>query len=452
MIAWPTPLEIFEELRFAAELLAAELLFALPFAKKKAGWLMRCAVGFALLLGAAQLYFLWPKGTLEDGLPGLDMCAYHVMWYSGIIVLSLAWLKMCFNVGLCDLIFLGIMGYAAQHIEYALCNELLAMALFPKLPENLPLYTAVCIVTCAACYALIWRCFARPLRGQQGEVFRGSKRIFALFTVMLVVLVGACFAEQHLFRFTQAYFSGVIVLLDVLVCLLILMIFSSAGRNSRLYQTQTMLTQMLAERQRQYEMSRDTIAVINQKCHDLRHQVQALRQMSAPEQAAFLDDIEDSVRRYDAMFATGNEALDTLLTEKQYACQKEDIQLTCVADGRLLAMLSAPDLYALLGNALENAIECVRKYPPEKRMISVQIAGHERFALIRVTNYFEGALNMEDGLPRTTKDDARYHGFGMRGMRMVAQKYGGTMSAGQDGSAFIVSVLIPAGERGKTGE
>lgn len=438
-----TPLHVFEEFRFVLELLGAQLLLLLPFAQRRKIWLPQGVIGGLALLGMSQLYHVWPKGTLVNDLPGLDMCIYNVIWYSFLILLTIAYLKTMFRISWCDLIFLSIMAYAAQHMVYASCNELLAMELLPQLREHLLLYILVCAVWCLLVYAVIWELFSRPLQELGGTLFGNNKRMLFLYLVMLVVLVSACFAQQHLFQFAPAYFRLTSVMLDILVCVLILMVLYAACHNGLLFRSEAMLRQMLSERENQYKLSKESIALINQKCHDLKHQIQALRHLSAGEQATFLEDVESSITSYDALYQTGNEALDTLLTEKQLYCDRHEIQLTCIADGTVVEFLSPVDLYTLLGNALENAVQCVSDYEPAKRLITLHICRQGNFALVSLTNYFEGTLLLKHGLPETTKGDPRYHGFGVWGMRSIAEKYHGVLELGQEENRFILTALFP---------
>ena len=57
------------------------------------------------------------------------------------------------------------------------------------------------------------------------------------------------------------------------------------------------------------------------------------------------------------MKATGNHALDVILTEKSLICKQKEIKLTCMADGKQLAFMQTTDLYSIFGNLLNNSIE-----------------------------------------------------------------------------------------------
>ena len=112
----------------------------------------------------------------------------------------------------------------------------------------------------------------------------------------------------------------------------------------------------------QYQQSRESIELINRKYHDLKHQIAVLRaEPDAARRGAFLDAMEADIRQYEAQNKTGNSVLDTVLTSKGLYCARNQITLTCVADGRLLDFMGVMDLCTLVGNALDNAIEYEEK-------------------------------------------------------------------------------------------
>ena len=102
------------------------------------------------------------------------------------------------------------------------------------------------------------------------------------------------------------------------------------------------------------------------------------------------------------------------------------------------------DLYVLLGNALDNAIEAVEQVQDEhRRIIQLTISRKDDFVNIRLENSYEGELSWDGNLPRTTKEDKQSHGIGLRSIRNIAKKYGGYASASTEDAVFILSILIP---------
>ena len=239
------------------------------------------------------------------------------------------------------------------------------------------------------------------------------------------------------------------ILLAQAYCAVMLYFQYTLFSKSAIKQELAALKRIWHQQKQQYQLSRETIAIINRKCHDLKHQVAAMRAMAGPEERErYLSEIEESVRIYDSIFQTGNEVLDTVLTEKSLTCEANEIALNCVADGSPLAFLDPVDLYSMIGNALDNAIEGVRRFEEkEKRIIDVLIRMEKRLLLIQIINPVAGPLTFQDGLPASTKADDGYHGFGLKSIRHTAQEYGGFLTVNLEHDCFVLRVLLPLSDQ-----
>ena len=184
--------------------------------------------------------------------------------------------------------------------------------------------------------------------------------------------------------------------------------------------------------------------MINQKSHDLKHQIRALRKADKAELDRYLGEIEDSVEIYEAIVKTGNDVFDTMLTEKSLYCKKHNIQVTCVADGSQLGFIDTIDLYSILGNAMDNAIEAVEKIEEkEKRQIDVMIYRQHNFLVMNIINPIPEQLIYEEGIPLTNKKDKLSHGFGLRSIRQILRKYEGFLNISEEDGCFSLKMLIP---------
>ena len=158
--------------------------------------------------------------------------------------------------------------------------------------------------------------------------------------------------------------------------------------------------------------------------------------------------LQKSISIYDAKIETGNQSLDVLLTEKSLYCEQNGITFSCMADGEKLDFLDGSDLYCLLGNIVDNALEAVKAISEqERRVINLLVKAQGNLLMIQEDNYFDGTLTFRDGLPVTTKEDKNYHGFGMRSIRMIVQKYDGELTTYVDGDVFHLNILF--GTNGK---
>lgn len=198
-----------------------------------------------------------------------------------------------------------------------------------------------------------------------------------------------------------------------------------------------------------YQISKKSVDMVNQKYHDLKHQINLLREeFDSKDALEYLDKMESEIESYEAQNKTGNKILDTILTGKSLYCQQNDIKLTVAADGSLLNFMDIMDISALFGNALDNAIESVIAIPEkEKRLIHLTISKDKGFVRIRMENCYGGELDFENGLPQTTKKDRNYHGYGLKSMRSTVQKYNGSVRVEAKEGWFELRILIPVSIR-----
>ena len=52
-------------------------------------------------------------------------------------------------------------------------------------------------------------------------------------------------------------------------------------------------------------------------------------------------------------------------------------------------------------------------------------------------------MEFEEGLPRTTKDVSNYHGFGIKSIKYIVEKYAGTVSVSVEQGIFDLKILFP---------
>ena len=247
------------------------------------------------------------------------------------------------------------------------------------------------------------------------------------------------------YNFYQNRGESNLAVLVQLYCVTFLYLQAELFKKSVVKQEYALMERMWYQQKKQYEIAKDQMQVIDRKCHDLKYQVAAMRHIENPaEREKNLKELEQSIRIYDSIVKTGNEILDTLLSEKSLICEARDITIHCVIDGKKLFFMDSIDIYALFGNAIDNAIECVEKFSEkEMRFIDICVAEKQHFLYIRFSNPIERAPEYEDDLPKTTKKNKQYHGIGLKSIRHIAEKYGGDISVSTEMNCFNLEVLLP---------
>lgn len=224
-------------------------------------------------------------------------------------------------------------------------------------------------------------------------------------------------------------------------------------RAIRVHKEATALERMFVSEEKQKRLFEETIEAINIKSHDLKYQLNAIREeMQAEKDRDILANFNREVQLYDSFVHTGNKSLDTVLTEKSLLCEKNNIRFSCIADGRTLRNIRPLDIYILFGNALDNAIEGTLKIKDENlRDISLSIRAKGAYAGIHIDNSAAEPAQFEGGVPKSSKADKKSHGFGFRSMMHIVQQYGGNMKAEMRGDHFVLNILLPIDPPGREG-
>lgn len=247
---------------------------------------------------------------------------------------------------------------------------------------------------------------------------------------------------------TQSFFGGspevftVRVIVD-LCGTLIIIIQDNYRAVSELQSDLQAMDAMMQSQYQQYQEYKQSSELVNQHFHDLKHQLVTLAmENDSQKRQQYLDEINTDINLYNVGVKTGNKIADVILTRKNAYCRQHHITFTCIANGALLNMINTMDLCSLLGNSLDNAIESVEQLAdPEKRLINLRIVNKGQLVIYQVENYTDNPADFAD-LPQTTMEDKQRHGFGLRSIRRIAEKYGGTMTVKNQHHWFRLTVLF----------
>ena len=223
-------------------------------------------------------------------------------------------------------------------------------------------------------------------------------------------------------------------------CFVLLYVLCETGKNNRRAEDERIMRRLLAEEQKRYDAMMSSIETVNRKCHDLKYQIAALKNADKTEREAQIEKLEEDVIIYEKLARTGNVALDNTIGEKCLVCESKSIRFDYNIDGQAFSFMEPLDIYILFGNALDNAIECVQKYSEDKREISLASFAKGNIVKVHIENRCEESVDAGD--LKTTKQDKDDHGFGMRSMRRIAEKYGGNLTVSVSDNRFCVDILF----------
>lgn len=239
-----------------------------------------------------------------------------------------------------------------------------------------------------------------------------------------------------------------IILLCQVFCGMLLFLQTEMFKRSRMQHELDAMNLLYRREEQRFAIARQNISLVDQKCAELQRQIEALQQHLPEEeqaQARAATQLESARHACDAVFKTGNDALDIALAESKLLADEKQIQLTCVADGKLLEFMEVVDIYALFANVLNNGIEAVGKFPElSHRLIDLVVHESQNFLVINVSNPLPGSLEFSGGLPLPSKQcRGALRGYGLRVVRQVVERYHGMLSIRAENGFFTLKILIP---------
>lgn len=339
-----------------------------------------------------------------------------------IFMCSVAVMMICFRTTFGLLTALCAVGYACQNFSFHV-SRLFRYLVFngdnSGLLYKIIVQITICLVGIVVFFVLV-RNFKKYPQSYCSVTFA-----LAYSVVTLIVVIFFSYWTYH----TDYY--NYLLSVFILVCnFLLVYLFYYAYMKEQADMASRKAEEMLKKGEWQYEFYKYNIETINRKCHDLKHEIAVLRNISDKEEReSYITELEKAIMFYDCKIKTGNDVADILLNEKSMQCKLKGIDFSCVADGAALDFMKSADLSVFLGNSLDNAIEAELKERKEDRHISINIGRKDNIVTVCVENYFSGTLQMRKGtdLPDTTKADKQSHGYGLYSMRMIVRKYGGAM-------------------------
>lgn len=435
------------KLIFLTQLLVAEGLFTFRL-KKKNHFCLRVAV--ALIISYAVAVFF----------PLIKPYAYSA-WYTSLMFLCIfavtfLLLKFVYDSTWINVFFYAVTAYTVQHISYQLFTLLLSSFGFIQTDNMYSsdtinfsdigtqeivislIYVGIFLAVYSICYFIM----GKRLKKANDVELKSVNVLFLAGVVLFVdVLINAIVI--YIPDDISPVYSAIICFYNILCCILVFYMQYSIIMVKDMGKEIENISTALHQAQRQYALSKESIKLINLKCHDLKYQIQRFAEKGVYDEDS-IKEINNAISIYDSTVKTGNQVLDVILTEKSLLCQDKGISLTCMVECDGIDFIREGDLYALFGNIIDNAIEaagCLTEQ--EKRYIGLNINRVNKFITIKIDNYFCGEIKLDsDGLPITTKDNKEYHGFGMKSISAIVEKYNGTMSVVINEDIFCLNIMF----------
>ena len=327
------------------------------------------------------------------------------------------------------------------------CLEMSVCALLDTYVERInrdALYDVLVRMARPMVFGPLWLLLRRRLPREPVTLSRRLwKLVLGLAAMPLCALIAVVLLTFRRYESVEVYAvamnQGMVVLpFALLTSLMLLLAILILADHERLEQA----GRLAGLREVYYQGLRQQETQVRRLRHDLRNHLTAVRGLleQGDEQGAirYLDQMAGTPALRGTRRLCENEAANAVLTAKAEAMEREETMADFAVSLPRDLPVADVDLCALLGNALDNALEGTRG--GADRRITVRCKADKGLFMLRVENTLGGEVKPDLA---TTKADKAAHGFGIPGMREIAERYGGTLDAGVRDDRFELVVCLP---------
>lgn len=420
---------------FVGELLLATSVYVFKLRRRNHFWLwlvlcLSCFIGFA---------YSW---SLIPYINSVTSIIFSILFFFIAFFGLIGSLMACFKVNIQAAMFLGTAGYAMQHFTYKLIQIVIGSIEkgIPSFVDNnygiYGIYASFVIISLPIFYNM----FGKKIHKNETLIIEDS-RLLIISIILIICTVILNLIYESFVKVSNLTLFIVGCLFDMVCCFLTLFIEFEMLKSKEISEAYIQMKTIWESEKKQLEISKENMDYMKILAHDLKHELNESTLLISKDK---VDELNRRIAAFGNSIKTGNDILDLVIAERTLIVQKENINLSIIADGSVLSNMKQSDCYSLFMNIMDNAIDAVKELPKEQREISLAVRESMGMILIHEVNPFKGTLNFKDGLPQTTKGDSMYHGLGTKSIKGIVDSYSGDCEISiKDNNIYVLNILLP---------
>lgn len=420
---------------FVGELLLATSVYVFKLRRRNHFWLwlvlcLSCFIGFA---------YSW---SLIPYINSVTSIIFSILFFFIAFFGLIGSLMACFKVNIQAAMFLGTAGYAMQHFTYKLIQIVIGSIEkgIPSFVDNnygiYGIYASFVIISLPIFYNM----FGKKIHNNETLIIEDS-RLLIISIILIICTVILNLIYESFVKVSNLTLFIVGCLFDMVCCFLTLFIEFEMLKSKEISEAYIQMKTIWESEKKQLEISKENMDYMKILAHDLKHELNESTLLISKDK---VDELNHRIAAFGNSIKTGNDILDLVIAERTLIVQKENINLSIIADGSVLSNMKQSDCYSLFMNIMDNAIDAVKELPKDQREISLAVRESMGMILIHEVNPFKGTLNFKDGLPQTTKGDSMYHGLGTKSIKGIVDSYSGDCEISiKDNNIYVLNILLP---------
>ena len=251
-----------------------------------------------------------------------------------------------------------------------------------------------------------------------------------LIGIMLILCVAIIDSiETMLFykAYNPASLAVTILCIGALSLLVIVVLVHFNQRNTQLQQQQKenmMISSQLLSAKGTVRAQSELLSLR----HDLSHVITLLQNQYADDEN--IRTLSEKLKETNIPVSTPSSAVNLILNAERHKAEQEGIEVSYVLNIPEKPFVTEDDLYVLLVNLMDNAIEHIGT----ERSIKLKIISNREWFMVKTENSAEAYSAKVKG--------SEVHGFGLSAIRSIASRYGGTCSFQKENNEYVASAVL----------
>ena len=240
----------------------------------------------------------------------------------------------------------------------------------------------------------------------------------------------------------QACLSIIIVLMLNYICLYM---YNSLSSVYQIKINEALLKQEKSYYLNQCELMKESTEQLRAFRHDMKNQLFVIKEMCdknlCSEASVQLGKYAEEIEIKAHYSNSGNMVVDSLVNYKLNNADVDGIEVETEISIPSKIDIEVSDLVTVLGNLLENSLTALDAVS-ENRRLYLKVVYDRGRVIISVKNTYSTPVKYVNGEIVSTKDDTEKHGYGLRNIKRVVEKYDGYMETNHAQSIFTVDIIL----------
>ncbi len=258
-----------------------------------------------------------------------------------------------------------------------------------------------------------------------------------MFIVLMIILKLSTLSDMKEYRYLFIIAVAAVITIYIGIYYLVYRVTKSL----RIEEEKELFKRTVEAQKQRYSDINDSLERIERVRHDIKNQLNVVSLLISEkryvEAKATLDTISSSVYTSGTIITDGDPVADYIINVKLGSLK--DTVIVVSGDSTRLNFVDSLDLSIMLGCILDNAVEAIKNQSkPHVELHFFEKAGN---ISVICKNSIEASVLKDNPSLKTTKQAG--HGFGIRTVREISEKYNGMMTVYEEFEMFCIQILLP---------